>query len=175
MFRQTPDACYARVTRGGARGTFSAREATPARVGNGPALAAGSTVVSREAYSLSVAATACRRCRACPLYLHATQSVFGEGPADAQLMLVGEQPGDEEDLSGHPFVGPAGALLDEALAAAGLDRSALYVTNAVKHFKFVERGKRRLHEKPNAREVRACTQIHSMIKIQIFHRQLYQT
>jgi DNA polymerase len=82
--------------------------------------------------------------------------VFGEGPADAAVMLVGEQPGDEEDRAGHPFVGPSGALLDAALAEAGLARGAVYVTNAVKHFKFAERGKRRLHEKPNAREVRAC-------------------
>jgi uracil-DNA glycosylase family protein len=108
--------------------------------------------------SLRATAAACRACRACPLYLHATQAVFGEGPAHARLMLVGEQPGDEEDRRrGHPFVGPAGALLDGALAEAGLSRAELYVTNAVKHFKFVERGKRRLHEKPKGREIRACS------------------
>jgi DNA polymerase len=106
--------------------------------------------------TLDDAAAACRVCHACPLYLHATQAVFGEGPRHARLMLVGEQPGDEEDQRGHPFVGPAGALLDGALAAAGLSREGLFVTNAVKHFKFTVRGKRRLHEKPNAREVRAC-------------------
>jgi DNA polymerase len=108
------------------------------------------------ASSIAQAAAACRRCRSCPLYLHATQSVFGEGPAHAPLMLVGEQPGDEEDLRGHPFVGPAGALLDAALAQAGVTRNDVYVTNAVKHFKFVQRGKRRLHEKPKGREIDAC-------------------
>ena len=95
-------------------------------------------------------------CRACPLWEPATQTVFGEGPADAAIMLVGEQPGDQEDLAGHPFVGPAGQVLDKALAAAGLDRSRLYVTNAVKHFKFVVRGKRRIHEKPSTQDIQAC-------------------
>ncbi|HEY2728313.1 MAG TPA: UdgX family uracil-DNA binding protein [Polyangia bacterium] len=107
--------------------------------------------------SLAEAAAACRGCRNCPLYLHATQAVFGEGPIHARLMLVGEQPGDEEDRRGHPFVGPAGALLDRALADAGVSRSEVYVTNAVKHFKFIERGKRRLHDKPKGREIRACS------------------
>jgi uracil-DNA glycosylase family protein len=102
------------------------------------------------------AAAACRSCRNCPLYLRATQSVFGEGPIGALLMLVGEQPGDEEDRRGQPFVGPAGALLDRALADAGIRRAEVYVTNAVKHFKWVERGKRRLHEKPSEKEIRAC-------------------
>lgn len=106
--------------------------------------------------TLAAAAQACRVCHACPLYQYATQAVFGEGPSHARLMLVGEQPGDEEDRRGHPFVGPAGALLDGALAEAGLSRDAVFVTNAVKHFKFVERGKRRLHEKPRAREIAAC-------------------
>lgn len=95
-------------------------------------------------------------CRACPLYAPASQMVFGEGPVPAPLMLVGEQPGDQEDLAGRPFIGPAGMLLDEALRDAGLDRRAVYVTNAVKHFKFVMRGKRRLHQKPNAIEIDAC-------------------
>jgi uracil-DNA glycosylase len=95
-------------------------------------------------------------CRACPLWEPATQTVFGEGPATARIVLVGEVPGDEEDLSGHPFVGPAGQLLDKALAELGLDREAMYVTNAVKHFKFVPRGKRRLHSKPSPSEQRAC-------------------
>ncbi len=97
-------------------------------------------------------------CRACPLWKDATQTVFGEGPAHAPLMLVGEQPGDKEDLTGHPFVGPAGQILDRALAEAGIDRSKVYVTNAVKHFKFVPRGKIRLHQKPNTPEIKACRQ-----------------
>lgn len=108
--------------------------------------------------SLSQVAEACRHCQDCPLYQHATQAVFGEGPGRAPIVLVGEQPGDEEDRRGHPFVGPAGALLEAALVAAGLSREDVYLTNAVKHFKFTERGKRRLHEKPNGREIRACRQ-----------------
>jgi DNA polymerase len=95
-------------------------------------------------------------CRACPLWKDATQTVFGEGPQNAQVMLVGEQPGDKEDLAGKPFVGPAGQMLDRALEEAGIDRSKVYVTNAVKHFKFVPRGKIRLHQKPNTPEIRAC-------------------
>lgn len=97
-------------------------------------------------------------CRACPLWKDATQTVFGEGPQDAKVMLVGEQPGDKEDLAGKPFVGPAGQMLDRALEEAGIDRSKVYVTNAVKHFKFVPRGKIRLHQKPNTAEIRACRQ-----------------
>src|SRR5258707_15302917 len=95
-------------------------------------------------------------CRACPLWKDATQTVFGEGPQAAEIMLVGEQPGDKEDLAGKPFVGPAGQMLDRALDEAGIDRSKVYVTNAVKHFKFVPRGKIRLHQKPNTSEIRAC-------------------
>jgi len=95
-------------------------------------------------------------CRACDLWEKATQTVFGEGAVSARMMLVGEQPGDKEDLEGKPFVGPAGRILDEGLQAAGIDRSRVYVTNAVKHFRFTQRGKRRLHEKPNAQQVRAC-------------------
>src|SRR5690242_14485136 len=95
-------------------------------------------------------------CRACPLYKDATQTVFGEGPSTARIMLVGEQPGDKEDLAGKPFVGPAGQMLDRALEEAGIDRSKVYVTNAVKHFKFVPRGKIRLHQKPNTPEIKAC-------------------
>jgi DNA polymerase len=95
-------------------------------------------------------------CRACPLWKDATQTVFGEGPPRARIMLVGEQPGDKEDLAGQPFVGPAGQMLDRALKEAGIDRSKIYVTNAVKHFKFVPRGKIRLHQKPNTPEIRAC-------------------
>jgi DNA polymerase len=97
-------------------------------------------------------------CRACPLWKDATQTVFGEGPQAAQLMLVGEQPGDKEDLAGKPFVGPAGLMLDRALEQAGIDRRKVYVTNAVKHFKFVPRGKIRLHQKPNTTEIKACRQ-----------------
>lgn len=99
---------------------------------------------------------AVQACRGCDLYARATQAVFGEGPFAAEIMLIGEQPGDEEDRQGHPFVGPSGKLLDRALAEAGIERSAVYVTNAVKHFKFEERGKRRLHKKPNGLEIRAC-------------------
>jgi DNA polymerase len=95
-------------------------------------------------------------CTACPLYASATQTVFGEGPDEAPLMLVGEQPGDREDLEGRPFVGPAGALLDRCLEEAGIDRRKAYVTNAVKHFKWTPRGKRRIHGKPNMGEIRAC-------------------
>ncbi len=96
------------------------------------------------------------RCKRCPLFGDATQMVFGEGPLDAPLMLVGEQPGDQEDLAGRPFVGPAGRLLDAALEEAGIDRSAIYLTNAVKHFKFVAQGKRRLHQSPTPGEIDAC-------------------
>lgn len=95
-------------------------------------------------------------CKACDLYKRGTQTVFGEGPARADVMLVGEQPGDAEDLAGHPFVGPAGKLLDRALEQAGIDRARVYVTNVVKHFKWEPRGKRRIHSKPNAKEIGAC-------------------
>ena len=95
-------------------------------------------------------------CKGCDIYLNATQTVFGEGSLHPQIMFVGEQPGDEEDLKGHPFVGPAGRLFDKALAEAAIDRSQTYVTNAVKHFKWKPRGKRRLHEKPKASEIAAC-------------------
>jgi DNA polymerase len=99
---------------------------------------------------------AARRCQACDLYKHATQTVFGEGPTPAKMMLIGEQPGDQEDKTGQPFVGPAGRLLDGALDEAEIPRAQVYVTNAVKHFKWEPRGKRRLHSKPNAFEVHAC-------------------
>jgi uracil-DNA glycosylase family protein len=95
-------------------------------------------------------------CRACPLWKTGTQTVFGEGSEGARLMLVGEQPGDKEDLDGRPFVGPAGRLLDKALEDAGIDRSTVYVTNVVKHFKWEARGKRRIHKRPSAEEVAAC-------------------
>lgn len=106
--------------------------------------------------SLPAARAEAAHCQRCPLFAHATQTVFGEGPVNARVMLIGEQPGDREDREGHPFVGPAGALLDRALAAAGIDRRKVYVTNAVKHFKWVPVRKKRLHQKPNAREIRAC-------------------
>jgi uracil-DNA glycosylase len=95
-------------------------------------------------------------CTACDLYKSATQVVFGEGPQDAQAIFVGEQPGDQEDKLGHPFVGPAGKLLDRAFADAGIDREQVYLTNVVKHFKWVARGKRRIHQKPSWSEVAAC-------------------
>ena len=106
--------------------------------------------------TLSQLRTAEQDCRGCDLYLHATQAVGGEGPARARIVMVGEQPGDKEDVAGKPFVGPAGMLLDRALEEAGIDRDTVYVTNAVKHFKFEERGKRRIHKKPSATEIRAC-------------------
>jgi uracil-DNA glycosylase family protein len=99
---------------------------------------------------------AAKDCTACDLYKLGTQTVFGEGAARAALMLIGEQPGDAEDVSGHPFVGPAGKLLDRALVEAGIDRAQVYITNVVKHFKWEPRGKRRIHKKPNAGEIAAC-------------------
>jgi len=99
---------------------------------------------------------AAAECTACPLYKNATQTVFGEGPDRAGIMFVGEQPGDSEDLAGHPFVGPAGKLLDRCIKDAGIDRRRAYVTNAVKHFKWVPRGTRRIHNKPNSMEIAAC-------------------
>ena len=118
------------------------KKAPRPRQGDGPKLAR----VRRDALG----------CRRCDLWEHATQTVFGAGPATAELMLVGEQPGDAEDRDGEPFVGPAGGMLRKALLAAGIDPASVYLTNAVKHFKFEERGKRRIHKKPRADEVRAC-------------------
>src|SRR5215471_7218374 len=106
--------------------------------------------------SLDSLREAAQECRGCDLFRAATQAVFGEGPAQSRVLLIGEQPGSEEDLKGHPFVGPAGRLLDTALEEAGVPRSEVYITNAVKHFKFEERGKRRIHKKPSAAEVKAC-------------------
>jgi DNA polymerase len=106
--------------------------------------------------TLKRAREASKRCRGCDLWKTGTQTVFGEGPRNAPMMLVGEQPGDAEDLSGHPFVGPAGKLLDRALADAGIDRASIYLTNVVKHFKWEPRGKRRIHKKPRASEIAAC-------------------
>lgn len=108
--------------------------------------------------SLETLRSEARNCKACDLWKNATQTVFGEGPAAAKVMLVGEQPGDQEDLQGHPFVGPAGRILQEALTAAGIDRAEVYVTNVVKHFKWAPapRGKRRIHKKPRYSEINAC-------------------
>lgn len=99
---------------------------------------------------------AAAQCRACDLWSRATQTVFGEGPSSARVLMVGEQPGDQEDRAGRPFVGPAGQVLDQALEAAGIDRSLVYVTNVVKHFKWTARGKRRIHERPDREEISAC-------------------
>jgi len=106
--------------------------------------------------TLSSARASATECQACDLHARATQTVFGEGPRGAEIMMVGEQPGDVEDREGHPFVGPAGKLLDRALEEAGIDRRSVYLTNVVKHFKWEPRGKRRIHAKPNASEIAAC-------------------
>ena len=128
-------------------------------------LRAGHTMSERDergyprienARSLRSVGAAARDCRGCDLWSRATQTVFGEGPRSAKVLFVGEQPGDKEDLAGHPFVGPAGRLLDDALVEAGIDRKRVYVTNAVKHFKWRASGKRRLHERPNPAEIAAC-------------------
>ncbi len=114
------------------------------------------TTEQAEIISLADARAAIQGCQRCPLYENATQAVFGEGPQTADIMFVGEQPGDQEDLAGKPFVGPAGKVFDAAVTQAGIDRKSVYVTNAVKHFKFEPRGKRRIHQKPNTSEVQAC-------------------
>ena len=117
-----------------------------------PAKAAGAPTVT----SLSALAREEDACKRCPLYEGATQAVPGEGPRRAKLMLIGEQPGDKEDVDGHPFVGPAGQMLDKVLEEAGLDRKTVFVTNAVKHFKYERRGKKRIHNRPNAYEIERC-------------------
>jgi uracil-DNA glycosylase family protein len=109
-----------------------------------------------DSSSLAIVRQAAQHCTACHLYKRATQTVFGEGPKTASIILVGEQPGDYEDVAGKPFVGPAGKIMDRALEEAGIDRKQVYVTNAVKHFKWEPRGKRRIHKKPNSREIAAC-------------------
>jgi DNA polymerase len=109
-----------------------------------------------DSSSLATIREAAEHCTACHLYKRGTQTVFGQGPKHATMMLVGEQPGDYEDVAGKPFVGPAGKIMDRALEEAGIDRSQIYVTNAVKHFKWEPRGKRRIHQKPNSREIAAC-------------------
>jgi uracil-DNA glycosylase family protein len=130
---------------------------SPARRAPGPVTGSAADFIPPRP-TLPSLRTAAAGCRGCHLWLDATQTVFGEGPRRARVLFVGEQPGDQEDRAGHPFVGPAGRLLDEGLAAAGIDRRTVYVTNAVKHFKFVrkELTRRRLHKKPTAAEVRAC-------------------
>jgi uracil-DNA glycosylase family protein len=117
---------------------------------------AGAAMFIPKRRTLPVLQTAVQSCEGCDLYRYANQAVFGEGPSAARIVFVGEQPGNEEDLQGHPFVGPAGTIFNRALDDASIDRAETYVTNAVKHFKFEERGKRRLHKKPRASEVRAC-------------------
>jgi uracil-DNA glycosylase len=119
-------------------------------------MASRADIGGNSAVALDALREEAKGCTRCHLYEYATQTVFGEGPVNAKLMLVGEQPGDQEDLAGRPFVGPAGQVLDRALAEAGIDRARTYVTNAVKHFKFQQRGKRRLHQKPVAPEIQAC-------------------
>jgi probable DNA metabolism protein len=134
----------------------------PAMIAGAQAREAGMISTARDAMggNIQLAWEALRDeaagCRRCPLYKDATQTVFGEGPVDARMMFVGEQPGDQEDIAGRPFVGPAGQVLDRAIAEAGIDRTQVYVTNAVKHFKFEQRGKRRIHSKPGAGEIEAC-------------------
>jgi len=121
---------------------------------NKPSESAADLIPDRP--TISSVRDAAKDCQACDLYKRGTQTVFGEGTRHAELMLIGEQPGDAEDLAGKPFVGPAGRVLDKALEEAGIDRSAVYVTNVVKHFKWEPRGKRRIHKKPNAAEIGAC-------------------
>ena len=116
----------------------------------------GAAAYLPKAPTLANLSTAARRCQGCDLYRNATQTVFGAGPARAQIMFVGEQPGNEEDLQGAPFVGPAGRIFDKALEEAGIEREDTYVTNAVKHFKFEPRGKKRIHKRPNTTEIVAC-------------------
>ncbi len=137
------------------------RQSSAARGGGKTKEAACPTGVSAAEFipqtrSLTVLRDAVQSCRGCPIYCNATQAVFGEGPKTAKVMFIGEQPGDQEDLAGKPFVGPSGQLLDDAMVTAGIDRKTVYVTNAVKHFKWEPRGPRRLHSKPSAREVVAC-------------------
>lgn len=128
---------------------------SPAKKGSSDALP---EVTRPTVRSLTALREQAEHCRACPLWKNATQTVFGEGRATARIVLIGEQPGDREDLAGKPFVGPAGKLLDRALEQAGVARTQTYVTNAVKHFKFEPRGKRRIHKKPNEHEISVCRQ-----------------
>ncbi|PWJ22389.1 UdgX family uracil-DNA binding protein [Jannaschia seohaensis] len=156
-WRNLPEARAIPALIAGARGRVPAMQAAAPRPARPPAEAA-QTVETRVARpdTLEALRMAARGCTLCPLHAQATQTVFGEGPPDAPVVIVGEQPGDTEDLAGRPFAGPAGQLFDAVAAEAGLDRSACYVTNAVKHFKFVQKGKRRLHQRPGTTEIRAC-------------------
>jgi DNA polymerase len=117
---------------------------------------AGATPYLPTTHTLAAMRAAVQQCKGCPLYRNATQAVFGEGAQHAPLLLVGEQPGNDEDLAGHPFVGPSGKVLDDALDEAGIDRRQTFITNVVKHFKWEARGDRRLHKKPDASEIAAC-------------------
>ena len=139
-----------------ARGRREAEHAEQQEVLRLEAEGAGAAAFVPAGADLAGLTAAAKRCQGCPLFRDATQTVFGRGPADARVVLVGEQPGDQEDLRDAPFVGPAGEVLDRALRDAGIDREALYVTNAVKHFKFVMRGKRRIHQTPRLSEIVAC-------------------
>jgi DNA polymerase len=134
-----------RLSAAGQAGLDAAEKVEPRLQAGGNALAAWEALLAEA-----------KQCTRCHLYRHATQTVFGEGPLDARIMFVGEQPGDQEDLAGRPFVGPAGQLFDRALRDAGVDRTRTYVTNAVKHFKFEPRGQRRIHQKPLGPEIEAC-------------------
>jgi DNA polymerase len=129
----------------------SARQVKPS-----PEEVPGAETFVPDVHRLSVLRGAVQTCRGCTLYMHATQAVFGEGSEASRVVLIGEVPGDSEDLAGKPFVGPSGRLLDEALALARIPRDEVYVTNAVKHFKFTRRGKRRIHDKPTRYEIQAC-------------------
>jgi len=155
LFDAKPDEAVPKRGSGTAKGRFAdltPKAGNPDAGGDGPPVAE----LIPEKPSLQTVRDAARDCRACDLYKRGTQTVFGEGPRKAEVMLVGEQPGDAEDLAGHPFVGPAGKLLDRALEEAGIDRKLVYVTNVVKHFKWEPRGKRRIHAKPNGSEIAAC-------------------
>jgi uracil-DNA glycosylase len=134
------------------RGSRKGTRPNPDAGGDGPPV---SDLIPQKP-TIDTLRSAARDCQACDLYKRGTQTVFGEGPRRAEIMMVGEQPGDAEDVAGHPFVGPAGKLLDRALEEAGIDRRLVYVTNVVKHFKWEPRGKRRIHAKPNGAEIAAC-------------------
>jgi len=141
-----------REVRGAGREAPDAKRAPRGAGGDGPPV----PELLPARLSLTNVREAAAGCQACDLYKRGTQTVFGEGPSKAEVMMVGEQPGDAEDIAGHPFVGPAGKLLDRALAEAGIERRRVYVTNVVKHFKWEPRGKRRIHAKPNSAEIAAC-------------------
>jgi uracil-DNA glycosylase len=160
-WRNLPEASLIKPLIAGAEGRASAMVANAATEAHKPQKRLKPEMKSEHSPSadqIEVLRDEAADCRACPLWKDATQTVFGEGPQHVQVMLVGEQPGDKEDLAGKPFVGPAGQMLDRALEEAGIERSKVYVTNAVKHFKFLARGKFRLHQKPNTSEIRTCRQ-----------------